>query len=181
MKKTQLIERVEIPLNKKKIMLLLICAILLFSGGIWITLNPENFTIGIFKYINPNTLKIWGISGAIFFGLALIFGIKKLLDRKAGLIIDENGITDNSNASSIGLIKWEDISGIKTKQILSAKFLLIEVKNPKEYIERTNNRMKTKLMQANMDSYGTPLSITSNTLKYDFEQLEKLIKKYLTE
>jgi hypothetical protein len=35
--------------------------------------------------------------------------------------------------------------------------------------------MRSKLMKANLNSYGTPLSITSNTLKYNFDALEKLI------
>ena len=36
--------------------------------------------------------------------------------------------------------------------------------------------MKAKLMRSNMKMLGTPLSITSNNLKYDFRELEKLIQ-----
>ena len=102
--------------------------------------------------------------------------MRKLSDKKPGLIIDKNGITDNSNASSIGLIEWSDISEIKTSQVMSTKFIMIEVINPEKYIEKAKNGMKAKLMRANMKMYGTPLSITSNTLNYNFEELEKLIE-----
>ena len=57
---------------------------------------------------------------------------------------------------------------------MSTKFLLIYTSNPDKYLERVNG-LKRKLMQSNMTMYGTPLSITSNTLKYNFDNLEKLI------
>lgn len=121
-------------------------------------------------------VKSVGIIASIFFGATGIYGIRKIFDNKVGLIIDENGITDNSNASSIGLIEWNDISEIKTEQVMSTKFLLIEIENPEKYIAKAKNKMKARLMKTNMKMYGTPLSITSNTLKYDFDELGKLIQ-----
>ena len=109
--------------------------------------------------------------------MGIIYGIIKLFDKKAGLIIDSHGITDNTNASSIGLIEWNDINNIRIMQIMSSKLLLIDVDNPEKYIEKASNGIKGKLMRANMTICGTPLSITSNTLKCDFGKLEKLIRK----
>ena len=59
---------------------------------------------------------------------------------------------------------------------MSAKFLLIDIENPEKYIGKAKNRLQAKLMRANMNMYDTPLSITSNTLKYDFGELEELIQ-----
>ncbi len=59
---------------------------------------------------------------------------------------------------------------------MSTKFLLICVENPEKYIGKTKNGMKAKLMRTNMKMYETPLSITSNTLKYNFIKLETLIQ-----
>ena len=168
--------RIEIPLSKKKIALLLVAAIVFIAGGIWIASNPERFIPNIFRITNPEIIRIGGIVGILFFGAAGIYGIKKLFDKKIGLIIDSNGITDNSNASSIGLIEWNDISDIRTKQVMSTKFLLIDIVNPEKYIGKAKNGIQARLMKANMNMYETPLSITSNTLKYDFGELEKLIK-----
>ena len=52
---------------------------------------------------------------------------------------------------------------------------MIHVTNPEKYIGKAKSGMKAKLMRSNMKVYGTPLSITSNTLKYDFDELEKLV------
>ena len=168
--------RIEIPLSKKKIILLLLAAIAFVAGGIWIATNPERFIPNIFGITNPEIIRIGGIVGILFFGAGGVYGFKKLFDKKVGLIIDSNGITDYSNASSIGLIEWNDISDIRTKQVMSTKFLLIDVVNPEKYIGKAKNGIQARLMKANMNMYETPLSITANTLKYDFGELEKLIQ-----
>ena len=168
--------RIEIPLSKKKIALLLLGSIAFVAGGIWIATNPERFIPNIFRITDPEIIRIGGIVGILFFGATGIYGIKKLFDKKVGLIIDSDGITDNSNASGIGLIEWNDITEIRTKQVMSTKFLLIDISNPEKYIGKAKNGMQAKLMKANINMYETPLSITSNTLKFDFGELEKLIQ-----
>ena len=60
------------------------------------------------------------------------------------------------------------------------KFLLIFTNNADKYIDRVGY-IQRKLLLANKKMYGTPLSITSNTLKYDFDDLEKLLKNSLNE
>ncbi len=174
--------RIEIPLSKKKIILLLLASIGFIAGGIWMVVNPENVERYFnpitkrFFYLNSESIQIIGIVGVLFFGAAAIYGIKKLFDKKIGLILDSSGITDNSNATSIGLIEWNDISDIRTKQVMSTKFLLIDIVNPEKYIGKAKNGIQSRLMKANMNMYETPLSISANTLNYDFGELEKLIQ-----
>ena len=172
--------RIEIYLSKKKIILILIASIGFVVLGIWFVYDPQKFVsdynIRYRMFNNPELIRIIGIIATVFFGIGVVYGIKKLFDKKVALIIDSNGITDNSNASSIGLIEWNDISGIRTIQVMSTKFLLIEIANPEKYIEKAKNRIQARLMKANMNMYETPLSITSNTLNYNFGELEKLIK-----
>ena len=148
--------------------------------GLLFIFQPENFVsdyvLAKFRiFNNPKSIRTIGIIAVLFFGATGIFGIKKLFDKKIGLIIDSNGITDNSNASSIGLIEWTDITGIRTEKVMSTKFLLIDTINPEKYIGKAKNSIKAKLMRANMNMYRTPLSITANTLKFDFNELEKII------
>ncbi|AUC75528.1 STM3941 family protein [Olleya sp. Bg11-27] len=169
-------EKIEIPLSKNKLILGLGASVLFVVLAIWMFLNANYFQEHPFKLLRtPIVIKSIGVLGVLIFGATGIFGIKKLFDKKVGLTIDSTGITDHSNASSIGLIEWKDISSVITKQVLSTKFLLINVIAPEKYIGKAQNGMKAKLMQSNMKMYGTPLSITSSTLQYDFEDLEKLI------
>jgi len=168
--------KIEIPLSKKKLLLGIGGSILFVVLGIYLlTTMADQQT-----RFNPTMVKGVGIASILFFGATGIYGIKKMFDKTIGLTIDENGIFDNTNASSVGLIKWTDITEIKTEQVASTKFLLIYTENPDFYLDKVKG-FKRKLMEGNKRMYGTPLSITSNTLKYNFNDLEKIINDRLNE
>ena len=170
--------KIEIPLSKTKIILLLLGALVFGVLGTLFVIYPEEFISPRMR--SPEFIRISGITSVLFCGIAGIYGIKKLFDKTVGLTVDENGITDNTNASSVGLINWKDITEIKTEQIMSTKFLLIFTNNAEKYLDRVGF-IQRKLLLANKKMYGTPLSITSNTLKYDFDDLERLLKNSLNE
>lgn len=171
-------DKIEIPISKKKISLLLIGAIVFVISGFFFIIIPETFIT--FWIRNPQTIRIVGIAAVLFFGAASIYGFRKLFDSDNGLIIDDKGIFDNTNASSVGLIDWIDIIEIQTKQIMSTKFLLIFTNNPDKYLDKATG-FKRRLMNGNMKMYGTPLSITSNTLRHNFDDLERLIRDKMIE
>lgn len=170
--------KVEIPLSKTKLTLTILGAFLLCFLGTLFIITPDKFVSPFLR--NPEMVKFIGFIGIVLFSVLGIYGIKKLFDKKVGLTVDENGITDNTNASSIGLIKWNDIIEIKAEQIMSTKFLLIFTKNPNRIIEQASG-MKQKILQGNMKMYGTPISIISTTLKYKFDDLNKLLTEKLNE
>lgn len=166
---------IEIPLSKSKLLFGIGGSILFVMLGVSLFVNSSTASE------NPMLVKIAGSACVLFFGATGIYGITKLFDKKVGLAIDEQGITDHSNATSIGLIKWADISAIRTQKVVSTKFLLIDVQNPETYLEKAKSGMQRKLMQANAKAYGTPISITSNTLSYDFGELEKILQEKFLE
>tara|TARA_R110002072_G_scaffold302577_1_gene486391 strand:- start:7750 stop:8298 length:549 start_codon:yes stop_codon:yes gene_type:complete len=171
-------QKIEIPLSRNKLFLGIIFSILFVIVGIWLFINAEGFDENSIRLLrNPMVIKIIGVTAVLFFGSIGVYGLKKMLDKKVGLVIDSNGITDNSNASSIGLIEWSDIMEIRMQKVMSTKFLIIDVLNPENYIGKAKSNMKAKLMRANMKMYGSPLSITSNTLKYNFDELEKVVQE----
>jgi hypothetical protein len=168
--------KIEIPISKTKLLLGIGGSILFLVLGLYLfTTVADQQT-----RFNPTLVKGIGIAGILFFGATGIYGIKKIFDKNIGLTIDENGIIDNTNATSIGLIKWADITEIKTEQVMSTKFLLIYTSDPNRILEKATG-IKRKLLEGNMKMYGTPLSITSNTLRYNFSDLEKLIRDRLNE
>lgn len=169
--------KIEIPLSKTKNILLLIGATIFVTFGVLFIITPDTFISTL--YSNPHVIRIVGIGAVLFFGTIGVYGLRKLFDTRMGLIIDENGIFDHTNASSIGLIKWTDIREIKTEQIASTKFLLIYIVNPEDYLERGKGFKRT-LMEGNNRMYGTPLSITSVSLKCNFNDLERLINGFFS-
>lgn len=170
-------EKIEIPLSKNKLLLGIGLSVVFIIIGIWLFIYANNFQDHSIRLArNPMLVKLVGLIGVFFFGATGIFGFKKLSDKRVGVTIDKDGITDHTNGGSIGLIKWKDISKIRTQQVMSTKFLLIDVKNPEAYIEKAESAMKAKVMRTNMQVYKTPLSMTSSTLKCSFDELEGLVR-----
>jgi hypothetical protein len=171
-----MIHKTEIPSSKIKLILMLIGASVFIIGSYPLFENPEQFIS--YRFRSVEFIKGVGLFNLIFFSLAWIYIPIKLFDKKPGLVIDENGIYDNSSAVSVGLILWNDIDSIKLVYAIekrkSSRFLLINVHNPEEYFDRSN-RFKKMLLNLNTKLYGTPLTIGLAGLKYNRERLEKLI------
>jgi hypothetical protein len=170
-----MIDDIKIPLSKNKIILLFLGALIFVFLGVWFAINPERFITRIFR--NPDLIRIAGIVSIAFFGICSVFIFKKLFDKKYGLIIDKMGITDNSNATSIGLVKWEDIIGIRVLEVVSQKFIMVDVSNPEYYIGLKKNGIGKMAMKANYNKYGSPIGITANSLKSNFDEMRKIIEK----
>lgn len=166
-------DKIEIPLSKIKIALLLIGAVIFVVLGVFFILRPEQFASVRFR--NAELIRWAGVAATAFFGFCSVFIARKLFDTKAGLIIDWQGITDNSNGTSVGLIEWDDITGIETFQVVSTRILFLHTDKPDKYIGRVKNRILKHTMKANHKKYGSPLSIISGSLNMNFDELEKLI------
>jgi hypothetical protein len=129
---------------------------------------------------NPIFVKIIGVASVLFFGLTGFYSFKQLFHKSTGLIIDWNGITDNSGPSGVGFIDWNDIREIRTMEFKSSKFLLIFPADPEKYL-RNSGTARRKAMEGNIKLFGTPLSISSGNLKCSFDKLEKMILEGLNE
>lgn len=167
-------ERIEIPLSKQKLVLLLISAIAFVGIGIWFVSKPESFKNGLLG--NPTIVLSIGILSIAVFGLAAFVMAKKIYDNAPGLIIDQTGITDNSTGVPAGHIPWSDIKEIKTNKVLNQRFLIIIVNKPEEYINRQDNVAAKKGVEANYKTSGSPVNIPASTLKCNFDELESLVK-----
>lgn len=166
-------QRIEIPLSKTKIVLMLIGALTFVVIGLWFIIAPPQIENSYWG--NPTKIAIAGYASIIFFGLCAVILIRKLPDNKPGLIIDDTGLTDNSSGLSAGHILWTDIENISVLEVHKQRLLMLEVSNPQDYIDRQNSLFKRKGMALNYRMYGTPLSITANGLKIPFQELLALV------
>lgn len=163
--------RIEIPLSKTKLLLVLGGAVLFVALGAWLLLDVASEESGYYRLFVQGV----GLLGIVFFGFMGLIGVRKLFDNQPGLIIDREGIHDNSSAISAGLVDWKDITGFRRLKIRSTKFIMVDVADPEKYIARAKNGIAKKAMQANDKLYGSPLAITSGALQYDFDRLEVLL------
>ena len=172
-------EQIEIPLSKTKMIMTFLGSLVFVGLGLWFLTNPPKSNHWLFG--NPTIVFIIGLASVIFFGIVAITIFRKFSDKKPGLIISRQGVTDNSSGVSAGLIPWSDIQEIKISQVMNQKFLMLIVRNPQYYFENVTNPVKRNMMKMNYKTYGSPISISSNALETNFDDLQKLLIEKMNE
>jgi hypothetical protein len=169
-----MIDYIEIKLNKKKLFKFFIIVLVFFILCVLFMLYPETFTSVLYgsKYI----IFVIGVLGALSSGLFLCLLAFKLFSNKIGLLIDNKGIVNNTDYVNIGLIEWEDILELKIKEFGKGKYLLLNLKNEKIYLNNTKNYFFKLLLYYNRLQYNTIVHINYKFLDCTFEELEDIIK-----
>ncbi len=166
-------EKIEIKFSKTKVILTFLGCVAFVLLSLWLVSigNEQDRYAPIF-------LEVVGWLGTVFFGFCGMYALYKLFDTRPGLIIDENGILDNSSAASGHLIKWERIIGLRMGQVRSTKFILLDLVDPERFVSEVSG-VKKALMLMTYKMYGTPASIASTALACNFDELYDLIEKCL--
>lgn len=168
-----------IELSKTKLLLLITGAVIFVALGIWMyQLNPA-WIEAQRRFNSPVLVHGIGIVAIVFFGACGAAGINKLFDKRPGLVLSAAGIVDNSSAVSAGLIPWSDIQGFGIHEIQKQKMLVIKLADPEKYIQ-AGGSMKQALHRMNVRICGSPIAISSNALKINFDELVNLCNSYHT-
>ena len=152
---------------------MLAAALIFVVIGLWFVIEPPVIKNEFWGH--PVKIAIIGYASIIFFGICAFLFARKVSDHKPGLIIEENGLTDNSSGMSAGHIPWSDVENFSIMEVHRQKLIMLYVKNPQEYINRQTNFLKRKTMQLNHKMYGTPISISTNPLKTTVDELVALL------
>ena len=164
-------QSIDIKLSRWKMFLAIVGSFLFVLLGAFFISGPPSTRVG-----DQEGLFVIGIVSVTFFGACLLYALYKITDTKFGLRLDSEGIYDNSNASSSGFIRWKDIKEIRAEQVASTKMLIISTSEDDEYINNASNFFKKCLMKLNKKWYGSPIIISSSSLKIDFDSLKRLVK-----
>ncbi len=169
----ELEERV-IRISKSKTLLIVLITAGFVAFGVWLLTQDADTIRSWRKFNSPGLVYGVGIVSVGFFGMSGIFAIRKLVDTSPGLIINRDGITDNSSGVSVGFIPWSDVVKIGEYSRHGQKWFLVHVKDPDIYINRASLFPRIS-MRINRRLYGTPVCVWSNGLSIDYYQLHRLI------
>ena len=161
-----------IPLNKIRILPFLLGALIFVALGLlmmYVAVQAKGQVIMMAIYF------LVGLAGVLFFGLMAIVLLAKLLKNKAGIIISDDGLTDNTSGVSAGFIPWKDIRKINFSRSGKMVFFVVMVKKPEKYIEREKNILKRFAMRMNNKMSGSPIHILVSFLDTDLNALYYLI------
>ena len=156
--------------------LFLLGSLVFIVSGIWII-------FGNFNLLH----KIAGIVAILFFGYGAVFFVKGMISPTPLLIIDENGITDNSTASSVGYIPWEDVVNISKVvtavvgvKMASGRYIAVDVKDINKYTDKASP-LAAKMMSANMSLGYHPINIALYLADRKLEDVFEILNKYFDE
>lgn len=144
------------------LMLVVGTGILIKSFGKKPYLNPYSMPIGV--------ILLLGVVGIFIFA-------NKLFMNKTAMVIDDNGVVDNSNEGSIGFIPWQDVLEVKKKKVAGRKFICLMVQNPNDYLSKRTSLIQQKRMEFNNTYCDTPVVISPKGLSMDYYTLLELIQR----
>ena len=163
-------EKILIRTSKKVVIIGLLGSFAFVMIGITMITNPD-----LVPRYSEFFTSFWGIIGAGFFGLTFLYLLKKMFDNKPGMMLDENGLYNNSSIISHHTVRWDELSGAGLTKIGKEKIIFIYFKDDKEFIKKFN-LFEQILMRLNLAMNGSPIGISSRTLNYDIDRLNRQIQ-----
>ncbi len=127
----------------------------------------------------PSYQLLFRISGfvfAAFFGIIAGTYLKRFRDKAAGIYFSAKSFIDQASSVSCGEIPWRDVTGIK--RVEGKDYLLIETKMNEKIIRGAKNRAVGRLLQRNIDIYGTPVVINSADLDAEMDEIRVIFRRY---
>ncbi|NLL04867.1 MAG: hypothetical protein GX270_03565 [Clostridiaceae bacterium] len=157
--------------SQLKQFLIMLLAIIMVAVSIFVFCSDINL-FGV-NFLN----KIIGGFVTIFFGACLLFIIIRFFKPKDILVIDKNGITDNSSAISIGFIPWKDVKSSYITTVSTQTFIAIELNNFEEKLKELSF-LKRIMLKINLKMGYAPVSIVLNSTKHKPKEVLEIIQKY---
>ena len=153
MAKAQTGEKLSINANVVLLASYLFMGVCLLAGAILVLTQPIPYAE------NPTIMKV-GMGWVMLPVSAFIIGsnITKIAKRRNAIVIDERGITDNTDSMGSGFTPWDQISEVFLLKLKDDTYLCA-VPNDYDAWVCTRNRRQARLAQANKDMGFAPIRI----------------------
>lgn len=168
-----------IPYSRKKLLLLLVGAVLLVLGSLWMATLDDETIRAARRFNSPLLMHSLGVVGVVFFGACSVFAGFKLFDRTPGLILDERGFTHRAGMMAFGFVPWADVVGVDVYEIQRQKLLVVKLVAPLKYVER-GNALQRAMNRSNYRMCGSPITLSANALAIDFDELRRVFWDHLS-
>ncbi len=152
--------RIVFELNRLQILPFVAGSLVFVVLSAWfLWMDPEAIRGTGGRYADPVEIYLMSAAGVLFFGAIFISAGIKLFGRKEGVIVDEQGITDNSSGVAAGFIPWADVKRLR----IHKGFLVVDLVNPAAYAKRgwPPRRLAYRL---NQYFYNSPVVISDKVL-----------------
>ena len=118
-----------------------------------------------------------GLSGFVFFSICTFFILKVKFKNRNILVINNEGITDNSTALALGFIPWSDVKYMRIGFVGSQKFIDVGIRNEALYLERLN-RWQRKVIKINQKMGFSMVAINLTFTGYKPEDVLSIMQGF---
>jgi serine phosphatase RsbU (regulator of sigma subunit) len=144
-----------------------------------------NFSVNIYNEISGSEsfliLTIYrviiNLALAVVCGYLAAFVLRRMFQTGPGLVLNKEGIIDNSGLVSAGAVSWPEVEEINSNKIFFADCIIVKVKNPAKYIKRRKNLFMRTWLQLENRYYGSPVNISVSGLKIKFKDLFRIMQQ----
>jgi hypothetical protein len=156
--------------------------------GILVTLIAVLFCLAAPAFQHAWLIGIGGGLAILLFGGTTVFTARRLFSRRPGLVLDHEGIIDDSSYSSVGRIPWSAIISVRVVRppgfrsslygptIRVPAFLVLDVRDPQRFIDGSA-LVKRWLLRGNLASFGSPVAISPASVHIDADELAQYIRR----
>lgn len=162
-------EHVEYPGAKKLIGLA-------FGALVFVALGVLFIVLGQSEEEPPIMVIIIGYISVGFFGLCLVYCLYRLVNKKPSIIINQNGIMDNSSYIGGGQLQWSDIADVVLYEFMGQKFIGLKLHDTERFMARQSG-MKKAFIRMNRRMLDMPVNIPQSGVRMPLDKLYVLIKE----
>ena len=154
---------------RMKLLFLFALSAIFVAAGSWLFLIPMSF-------LSPLT-KAVGLLGILFGGLSGGWYLSRMFSNRMSLILDQEGLLDNSSGAPAGRIGWDQISRVGIVSLQNNRFVGIDVVDRKAFAA-SSSPFRRYIEESNAAITGFPVNIPSFAVDRSLEELRDLIRKY---
>jgi hypothetical protein len=152
---------------RSKLLFLFSLSLVMVAGSAWLVVGLP--LTGITQVV--------GAVGMLFFGVCGGWILSRLFSHRVSLILDRDGLLDNSSALPVGRIPWDQIDRIGIATVERQRFLGIDVRD-RSLLATPTTAFRRWAEDFNAAVAGYPFGIPSTTIDRPLEELHDLIAKY---
>lgn len=168
-----------IPLSKTKLFVFFALGSTFVVLGWWLVTLSDVEVMSHKRFDSPLFVHGIGLSSMVFFGVISLWIVRKLFDMAPGLVLNDEGLFENTNMFSMGLIAWADISRIEVREINKRRLIYVVLKDPEKYISACG-RVKQAILRATLTFGPSPVTIVPSSLALGADEVVALVSDYLS-
>lgn len=125
----------------------------------------------------------WGVGvvaviGIAFFGLGVVYALRRLIQRTPALLVDATGVHDRASLIAAGTISWDNIAAVDASSFGAQRMLTVAVHDTQAVLDR-HSGLSRLLLALNSRLMATPVNIPALMLSTRLSTVASEINAHL--